>query len=97
MSPVKRLMPFNAEQAVNILSEFGPLVLMFIVNAMYGIAAGTWAIAPSLTLPVRPLGLPLEEAVFFLVTNLVLVNGLLLAADPAMWARVRAARRMPLA
>ncbi len=42
--PRKRLYPFNAEQTVNILSEFGPLVTMFVVNAMYGINAGTWAL-----------------------------------------------------
>ena len=40
----KKLYPFNAEQTVNILSEFGPLVMMFIVNALYGINAGTWAL-----------------------------------------------------
>jgi intracellular septation protein len=39
-----RLYPFNAEQTVNILSEFGPLVTMFVVNALYGINAGTWAL-----------------------------------------------------
>ena len=44
MSVRKRIYPFNAEQTVNILSEFGPLVTMFVVNAMYGIAAGTWAL-----------------------------------------------------
>ena len=27
--------PFNAEQTINILSEFGPLVTMFVVNAIY--------------------------------------------------------------
>ena len=32
--------PFNAEQTVNILGEFGPLVAMFVVNAMSGIIAG---------------------------------------------------------
>lgn len=36
--------PFNAEQTVNIMSEFGPLVTMFVVNALYGINAGTWAL-----------------------------------------------------
>lgn len=36
--------PFNAEQTVNILSEFGPLVTMFVVNAAAGINAGTWAL-----------------------------------------------------
>lgn len=36
--------PFNAEQTVNILGEFGPLVAMFIINATHGIIAGTWAL-----------------------------------------------------
>jgi len=36
MSFLKRVYPFNAEQTVNILSEFGPLVTMFIVNGIYG-------------------------------------------------------------
>ena len=36
--------PFNAHQTVNILGEIGPLVSMFIVNGIYGIAAGTWAL-----------------------------------------------------
>jgi intracellular septation protein len=40
----KRHYPFNAEQTVNILGEIGPLVAMFLVNGIYGIAAGTWAL-----------------------------------------------------
>jgi intracellular septation protein len=36
--------PFNAQQTVNILGEIGPLAAMFIVNGVYGIAAGTWAL-----------------------------------------------------
>jgi intracellular septation protein len=44
MNWLRRSFPFNAEQTVNILSEFGPLVTMFIVNAMYGISVGTWAL-----------------------------------------------------
>ncbi len=42
--PGKRLFPFNAEQTINLLSEFGPLVTMFVVNAIYGINVGTWAL-----------------------------------------------------
>lgn len=41
---MKRLFPFNGEQTINILSEFGPLITMFVVNAIYGINAGTWAL-----------------------------------------------------
>lgn len=45
MSWLKKLYPFNAEQTVNIASEFGPLVAMFVVNAITGnIEDGTWAL-----------------------------------------------------
>ncbi len=44
MSKLKKFFPFNAEQTVNIASEFGPLVTMFVVNAIAGINAGTWAL-----------------------------------------------------
>ena len=40
----RRHFPFNAEQTVNILGEIGPLVSMFLVNGIYGIAVGTWAL-----------------------------------------------------
>jgi intracellular septation protein len=36
--------PFNSVQTVNILGEMGPLVSMFLVNGIWGIAAGTWAL-----------------------------------------------------
>jgi intracellular septation protein len=35
MHSKKRFFPFNTEQTVNILSEFGPLVAMFVTNAIY--------------------------------------------------------------
>lgn len=44
MSRRHRWYPFNAEQTVNLLSEVGPLVTMFVVNGFYGINAGTWAL-----------------------------------------------------
>jgi intracellular septation protein len=45
MADKKRWFPFNLEQTVNILSEFGPLVTMFIVNAVTGsVTTGTWAL-----------------------------------------------------
>jgi intracellular septation protein len=40
----RRHFPFNAEQTVSVLGEIGPLVAMFLVNGIYGIAAGTWAL-----------------------------------------------------
>jgi intracellular septation protein len=40
----RRHFPFNAEQTVNIVGEIGPLAAMFLVNGIYGIEAGTWAL-----------------------------------------------------
>ena len=46
------------------------------------IAAGTWTISERFTLGFEPWGLPVEEAVFFLVTNLLVVFGLVLVLVP---------------
>ena len=42
--PRRRQFPFTIEQTVNIFGEIGPLMAMFLVNGIYGIAAGTWAL-----------------------------------------------------
>jgi lycopene cyclase domain-containing protein len=44
----------------------------------YAIAAGIWSINPARTLGLRPLGLPIEEAIFFLLTNLMVVQTVML-------------------
>jgi lycopene beta-cyclase len=52
-------------------------------------------ISPRYTTGIHLAGLPLEEAVFFLVTNLLVVQGVLLFLQPALAAPRRAcARRM---
>ena len=75
-----------------LLSVGGPTLYLWFADRI-AIGAGTWSINPALTVPWRPFGLPLEEAVFFLCTNLVLVNGLLLTTDQPMWDRVARLRR----
>lgn len=92
MSWLRRIYPFNAEQTVNILSEFGPLVTMFIVNAAGGIEAGTWALLISTVvamvvmrivlgrLPVFPV---IASAVTIVFGVLTLVTG-----DP-MWIQIK--------
>lgn len=92
MSWLKRAYPFNAEQTVNILSEFGPLVTMFVVNAMYGITAGTWALIITTVaamgvmrgvlhrLPVFPM---IASSVTITFGTLTLVTG-----DP-MWVQIK--------
>ena len=56
----------------------------------FAIGAGVWWIDDALTTGLSPLGLPVEEAVFFLVTNLLIVFGMSLALDPG--ARLRLER-----
>jgi lycopene cyclase domain-containing protein len=65
-----------------------PTAYLWVADRL-AIGAGAWWINPDRTLPLRPLGLPVEEAVFFLVTTLVLVNGLTLALDDPMWTKAR--------
>lgn len=58
------------------------------------IAWGIWWISPDHTLGLAAFGLPLEEAVFFLLTNLLVVFGLTLALQPVAWLRLRRLGRL---
>lgn len=56
-----------------------PTVYLWIANRI-AIAAGLWELSPSFTtgIAIPVLGLPIEEAVFFLVTNLLVVQRIVL-------------------
>lgn len=57
---------------------------------MLAIGFGTWTINPQKTLGIILAGgLPLEEAVFFLMTNILIVFGITLILEPASKARLR--------
>ncbi|HSR79149.1 MAG TPA: septation protein IspZ [Hyphomicrobiaceae bacterium] len=88
----KRHYPFNAEQTVNILGEIGPLVAMFLVNGIYGIAAGTWSLIGCTLLSListlvvlgRPPVMPfIAGAVSITFGTLTLVTG------DAMWVQIK--------
>jgi len=92
MNALKRLMPFNLEQTVNILGEFGPLVLMFIVNAMYGITAGTWALIVSTVAAVVVMLIVLRRLpVFPLIASSVTIvfGALTIVTEDAMWVQIK--------
>lgn len=92
MSALKRLMPFNAEQTVNILSEFGPLVLMFVVNAMYGITAGTWALIISTVVAIAAMLIVLRRLPIFplIASSVTMVFGALtIITGDAMWVQIK--------
>ena len=44
----------------------------------FAIRVGIWQMSPTLTTNVRLGGLPLEEGIFFLLTNVMVVQGILL-------------------
>lgn len=75
MSWVKKVYPFNAEQTVNISSEFGPLVALFVVNAITGnVEDGTWALLISTVIAMVAMQLVLKRLpVFPLIASAITV------------------------
>jgi intracellular septation protein len=92
MSASKRWFPFTVEQTVNIMSEFGPLVLMFLVNAVYGITAGTWALIISTVLAIGSMLIVLRRLpIFPLIASTVTVvfGALTIVTHDAMWVQIK--------
>ncbi|MGO4647581.1 lycopene cyclase domain-containing protein [Nocardia sp. 2YAB30] len=67
-----------------------PVVVYLWVIDRIAIAAGIWHISADYTVGITILGLPVEEAAFFAVTSLLVVNSFVLATHPATPARLRA-------
>ena len=70
-----------------------PVTLWLCLADRCAIALGIWTINPASSTGVLLLGLPVEEALFFALTSLLLADGLLLAGDPRALARVALLRR----
>lgn len=60
-----------------------PTLWLWIADRI-AIGAGIWSISPEATTGLHLFGLPMEEATFFLVTNLLVVQGVLLFMAPAL-------------
>lgn len=92
MSFLKRVYPFNAEQTVNILSEFGPLVTMFIVNAAAGIDWGTKALMASTVVAMAVMRIVLGRFPIFpiIASSVTIVFGMLtlVTGDP-IWVQIK--------
>jgi intracellular septation protein len=92
MTAPKRFFPFNAEQTVNILSEFGPLVTMFVVNAAYGINAGTWALLITTIMAIAVMFYMFRRPPFFplIASTVTIVFGTLtLVTNDPMWVQIK--------
>jgi intracellular septation protein len=88
----QRHFPFNAEQCVSVFGEIGPLVAMFLVNGIYGIAAGCWALIVativSLVVSLWVLGRP--PVMPFIAGGVSIAFGALtLITDDPMWVQVK--------
>jgi intracellular septation protein len=89
---MKRLFPFNAEQAINILSEFGPLVTMFIVNAMWGITAGTYSLIIATILAIAVMFYMFHRPPFFPLiasTVTIIFGAMTLWTGNPMWVQIK--------
>jgi intracellular septation protein len=88
----RRHFPFNAEQTVSVLGEIGPLVAMFLVNGIYGIAAGTWALivatVVSLVVSLWVLGRP-PIMPFIAGAVSVTFGALTLITHDPMWVQIK--------
>jgi lycopene cyclase domain-containing protein len=60
-----------------------PTVYLWVADAI-AIDQGIWMISPEYTFGVNPFGLPVEEATFFLITNVLSAVGVLLFAIPGI-------------
>lgn len=77
------------------LRTAAPCALWLCAADRLALAEGVWSIAPASSTGLALLGLPAEEALFFALTCLLVTDGLLLAADPAVRARASALLRWP--
>ena len=66
-----------------------PVVLWLCLADRLALGAGIWGISPDASTG-SVLGLPVEEALFFGLTGLLVTDGLLLATEPVALARARA-------
>lgn len=72
----------------------GPTLFLWLADRL-ALGAGIWWISKELSSGLHIFGLPLEEALFFLLTNLLVVFGMTLALEPQALARLRGVRAVP--
>lgn len=77
-----------------LLLGFGVPTLYLWLADRLALGAGIWWISPTFSSGLHPLGLPVEEALFFLLTNLLVVFGVTLALSDAALIRLQALRQL---
>jgi lycopene cyclase domain-containing protein len=80
---------FRRQWKVYALGFSAPAIYLTLMDSI-AIGSGTWTISPLQSLNIfLPFGVPVEEGIFFLVTNLLLVQGLLLFTSPEVRERLQ--------
>jgi lycopene cyclase domain-containing protein len=69
-----------ASDPVAFWASFAPATMYLWAADIFAMAQGIWTISDVTSFDIDPLGLPIEEATFFLVTNLLVVQGVVLFA-----------------
>lgn len=79
---------FRRQWLVYVLGISIPTIYLTLMDSI-AIGSGTWTISSLQSLNLfLPFGVPIEEGIFFLVTNIMLVQGVLLFTSPEVKARV---------
>jgi intracellular septation protein len=93
MGVLKKVYPFNAEQTVNIGSEFGPLIAMFVVNGITGkVEDGTWALLIGTVIAMGAMMWVLKRLPVFplIASGVTVVFGIAtLVTGDAMWVQIK--------
>jgi intracellular septation protein len=93
MNVLKKVYPFNAEQTVNIASEFGPLIAMFVVNGITGkVEDGTWALLIGTVIAMGAMMWVLKRLPVFplIASGVTVVFGIAtLVTGDAMWVQIK--------
>ncbi|MEO0792592.1 MAG: septation protein IspZ [Pseudomonadota bacterium] len=89
---IRKIFPFNAEQTVNLLSEFGPLVTLFVVNAVFGVTAGIWAMTAATVVAMIAMVMVIGRLpMFALIAGgiTIVFSGIALYTDDPMWVQLK--------
>ncbi len=89
---LSRFYPFNAEQTVNLLSEFGPLITLFVVNAIWGVTAGIWSLIGTTVLSLIVMWVVLHRLPMFalIAGGITLIfSGISLYTHDPMWVQLK--------
>ena len=92
MSFLRRIYPFTTEQTVNLLSEFGPLMVFFVVNAVWDVTVGIWSLIGTTLLALVAMRVVLNKLpILALIAGgfTVIFSSISLITHDPMWVQIK--------